>query len=72
MKNWSTKLEHFDKASRQYKIWRLEQLINFGLDKEKISKKELTKYFDELNIDSTKKAYLKFLLNSYEKNKNSR
>lgn len=72
MKNWSTKLEKIDKTSRQYRVWRLEQLINFGLDKEKISKEELKKYLDELYIDDQKKAYLKFLLDPNEKSDNLR
>lgn len=62
MKNWSNTIEKFDKKTEQYKIWRLEQLINFGLDGEKISRVLLKKYLSSLNIDESKKRYLEFLL----------
>ena len=63
MKNWNTNIESLKKNPEKYAIWRLEQLINFGLDGEKISEQELKKYWDKLDIDSAKKAYLKILLN---------
>lgn len=62
MKNWSNTIEKFDQKSEEYQIWRLEQLINFGLDGEKISKKQLKKYFYRLNIDPYKKRFLAYLL----------
>jgi len=62
MYNWSTDIKVLKKYPKRYAIWRLEQLINFGLGKEKIEKKQLQKYFTRLKIDSDKKRYLKFLL----------
>ena len=62
MYNWSVDVNHLKKFPDKYTIWRLEQLINFGLGKEKISEKELKKHFKKLNIDPDKKRYLKFLL----------
>lgn len=62
MYNWSVDIKNFKKYPEQYNIWRLEQLINFGLGNEKIEKKDLIKYFNKLKIDSSKKRYLKFLL----------
>jgi hypothetical protein len=62
MYNWSIDLDKFKKHSRQYQIWKLEQMINFGLNTKKISTKLLKKYFFKLRIDPDKKAYLKFLL----------
>ena len=63
MYNWSVDASILKKFPEQYRIWRLEQLINFGLGKEKIDKKELKKYFNKIRIDPLKKKYLKFLLN---------
>lgn len=65
MKNWSNTIEKFEKNSDQYNIWRLEQLINFGLDGEKISSIVLKKYSSRLDIDSSKKRYLMFLLKNF-------
>ena len=37
MYNWSTNEEKFKKENpKAYKLWRLEQLINYGLDGEKL------------------------------------
>lgn len=62
MKNWNTDVVNLKKDPEKYAIWRLEQLINFGLDDEKISEKELKKYWDKLDIDPAKKAFLKLLM----------
>lgn len=62
MKNWSRTIEKFDKKSDQYEIWKLEQLINFGLDGEKLSRYLLKKHFSMLEVDNNKKTYLKYLL----------
>ncbi|PIS15258.1 hypothetical protein COT63_00950 [Candidatus Shapirobacteria bacterium CG09_land_8_20_14_0_10_38_17] len=62
MYNWSTDINTLKKYPQQYTIWRLEQLINFGLGKEKLNKSELKKYFNKLNIDPQKKEYLRLLL----------
>lgn len=62
MKNWSNTIEKFDKNSDQYVIWRLEQMINFGLDNQKISRPILKKYLSCLYIDERKRKYLKYLL----------
>jgi hypothetical protein len=43
-------------------IWRLEQLINFGLNGRRLEKKQLKKYWNRLNIDPSRRAYLKMLL----------
>jgi hypothetical protein len=45
MYNWSVDEEKFKKKyPKQYKIWRIAQLINYGLDGEKLDKKEVKKY----------------------------
>lgn len=63
MKNWSVDEEKMKKADPEaYEIWRLEQLINFGLDGEKLSVKKLKKYWARLRLDPIYKRYLEFLL----------
>ena len=62
MYNWSVDLKQLKKDKRAYAIWRLEQMVNFGLGKEKISKAELKKYWPFLHLDPDKKKYLMTLL----------
>ncbi len=62
MHNWSVDTETLKKDKQQYKIWQLEQLINFGLGKEKINKDELKKYWPFLYLDPNKKKFLFSLL----------
>ena len=42
----------------KFSAWRLEQLINFGLDDEKIDLDELRKYWDVVHIDPLKRKFL--------------
>ena len=58
MKNWSTDTSELRKDAERFSVWRLEQLINFGLGKEKIDLDELRKYWDVLNIDPFKRKFL--------------
>lgn len=62
MYNWSTDTTELKKDPKAYEIWRLEQMINFGLDGERISKKKLITYFPKLRIDPQAKRFLSFLL----------
>lgn len=62
MYNWSVDAQFLAKYPSKYKLWKLEQLINFGLGKEKLNRKDLKKYFNKLTIDPQKKKYLEFLL----------
>lgn len=64
MHNWSTDTKKLSKYPEKYTIWKLEQLINFGLNGQKINFVELRKYFSKLNIDPQKRKYLNFLLNA--------
>ena len=41
MKNWSTDTKKLKKNKDKFAIWKLEQLVNFGLGKEKIIRSEL-------------------------------
>jgi len=62
MRNWAVDVSKLKKDKEQYAIWRLEQLVNFGLGKEKLSSRQLKKYWNKLDLDPDKKRYLKFLL----------
>ena len=62
MYNWNTDTSQLKKNPERYKIWRLEQLINFGLNGEKINKKELIRYFPQLKLDKFRKNFIKLLI----------
>ena len=58
MKNWSIDTRNLKKDKNKFVIWEMEQLINFGLGKEKIKKSDLIKYWDVLDIDPFKRKFL--------------
>lgn len=62
MYNWSVNTTELKKDKEKYTIWRLEQLINFGLNGEKLSTKLIKKYWDKLKIDPSYRKVLKFWL----------
>jgi len=62
MYNWNTDTKLLKKNQDKYTIWRLEQLINFGLDEEKLDAKLVKKYWNKLQVDPEKKEALAFLL----------
>ncbi|MEI6510956.1 MAG: hypothetical protein WCO25_02840 [Candidatus Uhrbacteria bacterium] len=62
MYNWSTDEELLKNDPEAHAVWRLEQLVNFGLNDQKLSVAALRKYWDRLVIDPVRKSYLAFLL----------
>lgn len=58
MKNWCIDTTELQKNPKKFSIWRLEQLINFGLDDEKIDLRELRTYWDVIRIDPSKRKFL--------------
>ncbi len=62
MHNWAVDTTELKKDKKQYTIWHLEQMINFGLNEEKISRKEIKKYWKIIDLDRNKKNYLKMIL----------
>jgi len=64
MRNWTVDTSKFDKKSPVYIKWKLEQLINFGLDDEKIKRNELKEYLSKLSIDPSKRQYLEYILHN--------
>lgn len=63
MYNWSTDQKELKKESEKYAIWKLEQMVNFGLNGDKIDKKELKKYWPKLNLDPHRRRLLEVFLN---------
>lgn len=65
MINWSTDEKEFKKKNPQeYKLWRLTQLINYGLDGEKLDRKEVKDAWVKIKdrIDPYKARLIEFLL----------
>jgi len=65
MYNWSVDEKKFKEADpKGYKLWRLTQLINYGLDAEKLDKEETKKMWDNIkdDIDPYKRRALEYLL----------
>ncbi|MEK7573046.1 MAG: hypothetical protein AAB531_01335 [Patescibacteria group bacterium] len=62
MYNWSVNTSFLKKDKRAYEIWKLEQLINFGLNDEKLNTSQLIKYWKELKIDPKRRKLLSFWL----------
>ena len=51
IKNWSTDIKKLRKNKDDFAIWKIEQMVNFGLGENKIKKSELKKYWNAINID---------------------
>lgn len=62
MYNWSTDEKQLRGDAEKYAIWRLEQMINFGLNGEKLSEAELRAYWPRLSLDPARRAFLDLLL----------
>ncbi len=62
MYNWSVDTKELKKDKNKYAIWRLEQMVNFGLGREKFNKIQLKKYWPLLHLDPKKKKFLSSLL----------
>lgn len=65
MYNWSVDEEKFKKEDpKGHKLWRLTQLINYGLDGEKLNREEVKNAWPEIEnrIDLEERRLLNFLL----------
>ena len=65
MHNWSVDEKAFKKADPQgYRLCRLEQLINYGLDGEKLDEEEVKKAWPKIKdqLDPYKKRAVEYLL----------
>jgi hypothetical protein len=57
--------EKFKKKNpKEYKLWRLTQLINYGLDGEKLDRKEVKAAWPKIKdrLDPNTKVYLEYVL----------
>lgn len=63
MYNWSVDEKAMKKADPEgYEIWRLEQMINYGLDGGRLNTKKLKRHWGKIFMDKPTRNYLKFLL----------
>ena len=62
MHNWNTNTSNWNKKSDSFKIWQLNQTINFGLNKTKLNLPEVRKYWKKLDLDPYRKKFLEFIL----------
>lgn len=62
MQNWSTDEKLLKRDPEKYIIWRIEQMVNFGLGGKKIKAAELKKYWSRLTIDPSRRKFLDLLL----------
>lgn len=61
MYNWNTKIPL--KTNNQfYTIWKLNQLINFGLNGERLDLKLVKKNWSKLSLDPKRQRYLQELI----------
>ena len=63
--NWSVDEKKFKREDPEaYKIWQLQQMINYGLAGEKLDEKEVRKYWKKIKdkIDPQYRRYLEILL----------
>jgi hypothetical protein len=64
MYNWSVDEAKLKKNKEKHAIWKLEQMVNFGLGGKKLKREDLQKYWDKLHIDPARKRFLRLLLNA--------
>ena len=63
MRNWSVNTSRLKKNSKEYEIWQLEQLLNFGMSEgETLDRKQLEKYLPVLEIDQDTRNFLEYVL----------
>jgi hypothetical protein len=62
MNNWSVDTKKLKKDKKKYTIWKLEQMVNFGLNNKQLNRKELNKNWSFLNLDPLKKKFLSLFI----------
>ncbi|MBU0570147.1 hypothetical protein KKB40_05230 [Patescibacteria group bacterium] len=63
MKNWNTDASKFG-SPKEKRLWELSQMINYGLDGEKLSEKELKENWEDLKalLDIGRARMLEYLI----------
>lgn len=69
MYNWSTDEKKLKKNSKKYVVWKLEQMINYGLNREKLNEVEVRKYRSKLQLDPSRAKFIDFLLHENDSHK---
>lgn len=64
MYNWSVDETRLKKYPKKHKLWKLEQMISYGLDGDKLNKNEVIENWEYLKnrIDPARRKFLEFLL----------
>ena len=64
MHNWSVDTKKLKKSPEKYSIWKMEQMINYGLDGEKLDRKEVKRMWNNIkdNLDPYKKRAIEYFL----------
>lgn len=65
MYNWSVDEKRFKKENpREYRLWRLTQLINYGLDGEKLDREEVKRAWPKIKdkLDPDRRKAIEFYL----------
>ena len=64
MINWSVDIQQLKKNPTVFKIWKIEQMINFGLDNEKLDQGKLKKLWPYIKdqLDPYKKRFMEYIL----------
>jgi hypothetical protein len=64
MYNWNTNISNWNKKSDSYQAWRLEQMINYGLDGKKIDETKLRKYWPKIksNLDPYRARMIEYMI----------
>ncbi len=63
MHNWSTDTTKLTNPAQKQK-WEFEQLINYGLNGQKLNQATLRDFWSTLEIDPTRRRFLDLLLNA--------
>lgn len=64
MHNWSVDEKYLKKFPKKYQLWRLEQLLSYGLDGEKLDQKTVKTHWPYLKkrLDPQRKELIEFFL----------
>lgn len=64
MYNWSVDENYLKKFPKKYRLWRLEQMLSYGLDGKRIKRRELLDNWDYLKdrLDPQRRKFVEFLL----------
>lgn len=62
MYNWNVDENRLKKNKEEYAIWKLEQMVNFGLNGEKINSRDIRRLWHKLRLDPARKSFLQLLL----------